>query len=379
MYSSKPSYWEKTTFLSDIDIAIVGAGLVGTTAAVYAKSKYPNSRVVVIDRGFIGSGASTKNAGFACFGSISELLYDLDQGEPETAVFDLLAKRYEGLIHLVELLGKDNLDYQALGGFEIFRKEEQKEAALCTDKLSYFNSKVKSITGLKETYSVANEKLTSSKFANTTACIANHAEGQLHPGKMMEALYNLAKSLHIEFFNGIVVEDFKDNGSVVDLHLSNGWEVKTGKLILANNGFAKKLIPDLALQTVRNQVLVTSAIPNLPVRGAFHLHKGYFYFRNIHNRILIGGGRHLAKEAETTDSFGSNTLIKASLCSLLDEVVLPNIPYAIESQWSGILGIGPSKQPTLKKYSEHVTLAVRLGGMGVALGSLLGREAVGLI
>jgi len=378
MYSAKPSYWEKSTFLSSIDIAIIGAGLVGTTAALYAKRKFPDAKVVVIDRGFIGSGASTKNAGFACFGSLSELLDDLEV-EEESTVFDLLARRYEGLKHLLELLGKDHLDYKPLGGFEIFRQEDKATALLCTDKINYFNRKVRYITCMDKTYSLEREKITSSQFANVTHCIANRAEGQLHPGKMMERLYRLAQAEGVRFFHGIEVNDFEDSSSGVEIKLSNGWTFSTNQLVVANNGFARKLIPALNLEAVRNQVLVTAPIPSLSLKGAFHLHKGFFYFRNIKNRVLIGGGRHLCEEAETTDSFGSNTLIEASLRQLLNEVVIPNVSYKLESKWSGILGVGPSKQPILKKYSMHVTLAVRLGGMGVALGSALGRDVIELI
>ena len=29
---------------------------------------------------------------------------------------------------------------------------------------------------------------------------------------------------------------------------------------------------------------------NLKIKGSFHYEKGYYYFRNIDNRILLGGG-----------------------------------------------------------------------------------------
>ena len=69
------SYWE-SYLLKDIDYLIVGGGIVGLTCALTLKSEHPKARVVVIERGIWPSGASIKNAGFACFGSVSEILDD---------------------------------------------------------------------------------------------------------------------------------------------------------------------------------------------------------------------------------------------------------------------------------------------------------------
>ncbi len=378
MYSAQPSFWEKSTFLADIDIAIIGAGLVGTSAAIYAQKKYPKAKIVVFDRGFIASGASTKNAGFACFGSISELLDDLEDSEPD-AVFSLMARRYEGLTHLLELLDPNRIDYKACGGFELFRDIDQSFAQKCIDRIEFFNKETEHITGLTETYRLDKAKLSAANFENTNMCIANVAEGQLHPGKMMQALYEQAKEIGVLFYHGIEISQVEDQSNHAQLELANGWTIKVNQVLIANNGFAQKMISDLPIKAVRNQVLVTSKIPNLSVEGTFHMHKGYFYFRNVDSRILIGGGRHLDLEHETTDQFGSNSLIEDALQALLTDVILPGTSFTIEDRWSGILGVGPSKLPILKKQSEHITLAVRLGGMGVALGSLLGKEAAQLI
>ena len=62
--------------MRDIDYLIVGSGIVGLTCAIQLKAKDPEARVVIVEQGDRPSGASIKNAGFACFGSVSELLDD---------------------------------------------------------------------------------------------------------------------------------------------------------------------------------------------------------------------------------------------------------------------------------------------------------------
>ena len=90
------SYWEHQSFFGPADVAIIGAGLVGLTAALDLKQRRPTWRVVVLERGALPSGASTKNAGFACFGSISELIEQEKRGDLQAVV----AARCEGLAWL---------------------------------------------------------------------------------------------------------------------------------------------------------------------------------------------------------------------------------------------------------------------------------------
>lgn len=73
------SYWERETFLKNIDVLIVGSGIVGLSAALHLKEKSPSLNVVIAERWTFPFGASTKNAGFSCFGSVSELLDDLEK------------------------------------------------------------------------------------------------------------------------------------------------------------------------------------------------------------------------------------------------------------------------------------------------------------
>ena len=52
---------------------------------------------------------------------------------------------------------------------------------------------------------------------------------------------------------------------------------------------------------------------NLKIKGSFHYEKGYYYFRNIDDRILLGGGRNMDMDVEKTTQFGINQKIKNKL------------------------------------------------------------------
>src|SRR6201996_1775170 len=68
------SVWEKESFYAPADIIIAGSGLVGMWSAYYLKKKTPSLRVTILERGLIPTGASTRNAGFACFGTLGEIM-----------------------------------------------------------------------------------------------------------------------------------------------------------------------------------------------------------------------------------------------------------------------------------------------------------------
>ncbi|HJY11217.1 MAG TPA: FAD-dependent oxidoreductase, partial [Flavobacterium sp.] len=99
----------------------------------------------------------------------------------------------------------------------------------------------------------------------------------------------------------------------------------------------------------------------------------------IGDRILLGGGRNLDFETENTTEFGQTKIVQNKLEDLLKNVILPNREFRIAHRWSGIMGVGNSKKPIVSQLSENVFCGVRLGGMGVAIGSLIGTELADLI
>ena len=84
-------------------------------------------------------------------------------------------------------------------------------------------------------------------------------------------------------------------------------------------------------------------------------------------------------KTEETTAFAQTELVKNRLEDLLKTVILPNQDVKIDHYWSGIMGIGSQKKPIIKQLSENVFCGVRLGGMGVAIGSLVGKELADIV
>lgn len=373
MQSYQISHWEQSAFFSQIDVLVVGSGIVGLNAAIRIKELRPRYKVLIVERGPLPAGASTRNAGFACFGSASELRADYTAHG--TAVWDLVARRWEGLQALRKLLGDSNIGYEHLGGFELFGESDAQEYEACVAQLQIFNQELKSITGREGVFQQASSKIENLGFAQTRYLIENTAEGQIDTGLMMKNLIRLARSTGIEIINGLAITTIEEGSTGVRIQTESGWELTASKVIIATNGFARDLLPELSVQPARNQVLITTPLPDLRVRGCFHVDRGYVYFRNVGDRLLIGGFRNLEEDRETTAEFGHTETIQTALHTFVSEVILPGQPWEVERSWSGILGVGTNKAPIIRRLSDRIQVGVRLGGMGIAIGTLVGREA----
>jgi glycine/D-amino acid oxidase-like deaminating enzyme len=205
---------------------------------------------------------------------------------------------------------------------------------------------------------------------------------------MMARFIHRARDLGVRFINGTTIKSILEKEDHVVLKSSN-LEIESEHLLICTNGFTNLLVKDetkgifdetdAELKPARNQVLVTEEIRNLKLNSCYHYDKGYVYFRNIGNRLLIGGGRNIGGIAEETTDFGSTSQVRSYLMDILKSKIGLSEDIKIDFEWSGILGIGPLKSPILRKRSEHIIFAVRLGGMGVALGSRLGDQAAKLL
>lgn len=377
--ASSLSFWERQTYFEGVDLLIVGAGIVGLNAARAARQLKPNWKILVVDRGpILPYGASTRNAGFACFGSMTELLDDL-QNMPEKDVFDLVQRRWDGLQKLRAVIGDDNLDYQGLGGYELFSSKDELVWNECLNRLDGFNQRLESICGKKNNYEIATHEIENFGFSGVKHLIKNKGEGQVDTGKMMKSLLAFVREKNVEVLNGIDIKGWQQNESALLVDTGNGFQIPTQQLLITTNAFARQLLPDVLVEPGRAQVLITNPIRDLKVKGTFHYDKGYYYFRNVGDRLLFGGGRNLDFKSENTYEFGLTSTVQDHLEKLLSTVILPNQSFEIDQRWSGIMGLGPVKSSIIQKVEERICCAVRMGGMGVAIGTQVGEDAAALV
>ncbi len=364
------SIWERNELIH-YDHIIIGSGIVGLTTAYYVKKKNPSKSVLVLERGLLPTGASTKNAGFACMGSLTEILDDLKIASEEE-VLELFRLRKKGLERLQSIVGKEKIGYQTNGSYELIFKNEI--AAL--EKIDYCNELLRKEIK-QDAFRLNNSKIQEFGFNGVCAMVENLCEGEIDTGLMMKNLIQLVSSMGVEIKTGCEVLSFNEHSNQVEIIcnnplLNNELILKSNKLFICTNAFAKKLLPQANVTPGRGQVLITKPIPDLKFKGIFHFEEGYYYFREYKGCVLFGGGRNIDKQTEETTEFALNQAIQQSLIEKLQTIILPNQAFEIDLQWTGIMAFGPTKKPIIEPYSDKVFVGVRMGGMGVAIGSEVG-------
>ncbi len=362
------SFWEKKAFFEDIDFLIIGAGIVGMSTALFLRKKYKNAKICILERGYLPTGASTKNAGFTCFGSPTELFDDLKTID-EQLVWDTFANRYYGLQALFELVDKTKINYDACKSWDLIAHDTNN--SIDTSFINYINEKAKTITGVNQIYFEDKNVSEQFGFKHIQTAYCNELEGAIDTGKLIQELFKTVVQNNIDVRFGIEAQAMETHANHVNIKTKYGL-ITAVNCIIATNGFAKQWIKD-DIKPARAQVLVTNAIKNLKVKGTFHFDKGFYYFRNIGNRILLGGGRNLNFDEETTVKFGTTSLVQDKLQHMLKYIILPQQDFSISHSWSGIMGVGKTKKPIIKQLNPRTAIGVRLGGMGVALGSQVGK------
>ena len=360
------SFWERNSLIN-YDYIIVGSGIVGLCTAHYIKQSFPQARVAVLERGLLPSGASTRNAGFACMGSLSELVAHANE-EGTDAMASLFEQRYKGLKRLLSIIPPQHCGYHQAGSHELLFTEHLP----VLEHLDEFNAILKNILG-REAFHVASHRLSEMGFAHTEALIENLGEGQLDSGMLLRSLIDLVQQAGVDIKTGCKVMQLEEQASGVDVVCcASGFEAITfhaRNVILCTNAFTKQFLPEADVVPGRGQVLITHPIPNLRFKGIYHFEAGYYYFREYEGRVLFGGGRQLDKVGETGTTFELHERIQADLLEKLHSIILPEQQFDIDMRWSGIMAFGEEKKPMVQAVSQHILVAARMSGMGVALGS----------
>lgn len=356
------SHWESTAWRDPWDLIIVGAGITGSSAAIHVLKDHPDARVLLLERAVFPSGASSRNAGFTCFGTIGESLDDLSH-ESEDEVFSRIRQRYEGLKLLLDTLPAEEIEHRSIGGHELFLNDADFRNSV--DAIPWFNERLRDMTGILNVYSETR--------INGYRAISIQGEGHLHSGKLLRALHARVKSAGGEIRWNMPVSDVQ-TGFVT---LGTGDVLQAKRILVATNGFSGTIPGMPVIHPARGVVMVLDGDGARNWRGTWHYDRGFVYFRDVGDALLLGGGRNVDIAGERTMADAVNPAIREYLLTFASDTLgVRNI--RVTSEWSGIMGFPEgSKTPHLAEVKPGVWIAAGLSGMGVALGMSLGKEVAG--
>ena len=364
----------------DADCVIVGGGLVGMLTALTWRDMHPTDRIVVLERGVLPFGASSRNAGFACFGSLGEIVADIET-MGEQAAIALVERRWRGLSLLRARVDDASMDFENHGGHELLTASQLS----LLDRVDSVNDLLKPVFG-KPVFRIDRSGLASRGFGfQVQGLVSNAYESQLHSGKLMCALSLKAAAAGIVTHGCAQVESVEDGNDHATIRIvagiDNGGEsiFRAQHVAVCTNGATRRLFPHAGIAAARGQVLVTERLTDLAWRGCHHFDQGFYYFRDVGDRILLGGARNQDFQGEQDDRIDVTDVIQNALEEFLTEVILPNRKVAIDYRWAGLMGFSVDRQPIVKHLSPRVVLGFGCNGMGVALAAVIAARTAALL
>lgn len=381
------SIWERETFYADTDVLIAGGGLAGLWTAYELLLARPGMRVTICEQQLLPALASTRNAGFACFGSPGELWADLQQ-MGESAMWQVVENRYRGIARTRAVLGDAAIEFDGSGGYELYPENEAWNGSALDDKLALLNKDFETFTGIKHTYTNQTGQMAGLGLQGFAAMAGNSVEGGLHSGRVVEGLKNLICQMGAKYLAGFSVMnnagETTGKALLQALDGSTTLELRTQFIIWATNASLGKLPAfEGRVKPARGQVLLSPPVQGLRLKGTFHYDEGYYYFRNLQNRLLIGGARNTAFAEEETLEPAATQKIGDALRWFVQQH-LPQVAPVLHQtnewlHWAGIMGMTHDKKPILEEIVSGQWAILACNGMGVALTPIAAQQLAGQI
>ncbi|MDP2421959.1 FAD-binding oxidoreductase [Sediminibacterium sp.] len=371
------SYWEKDSYYADVDIVIIGAGLMGLWSAYELKKAAPSLTITILEKNATPLGASTRNAGFACFGSLTELISD-ESTMGTAAMLSIVESRFKGIQKIRANFSDEAIQYDACGGFEAIQNDHFTAPNL-DGHIHYLNELLAPITGKHQTFCNATKQMNRYGVKAFDHLVYNSFEAGIHSGKLVNELTSKVLALGVRIINGVEVKGWIKTAESVEITTQYGPSIKAKQLIVCVNGFTQTLLPQLNILPARGQILLTKPIKGLALKGTFHFDEGFYYWRNIGNRILIGGARNLAIAEEQTTNLAGSDKIRNHLAQFLATYIDTPEPIEIEQSWSGVMGFTPNKEPLCTWAEPNVLAVIACNGMGVALTPIVAEKVAAMV
>ena len=360
------------------DVVIVGGGFLGHWLAYFLTLAEPAPSVLVLERDELSLGASTRNAGFLSVGNVTEWAMEIRHQGLDEALHNLSARR-QGQRIVLEHLGRE-LTTEPCGSADFDPITAETEAA--AEQLNAHCA--------HHHLGIRFEQRTLELGGRRHRAWWNPADHALDPVEVLLTLRRKAGSRGARFATGCLVTAMGDGrvevaagvagaGGAESAAATGRRQVRYRHGYLCTNAFARQLHPASPVLPARGQILVTAPCrpPTSPVLG--FLNEGHDYFRPVGGRLLVGGGRHLRPEVETTDELVVTAEIQAHLEALARRLN-GGAAVTVERRWAGVMGLPSGSHGSIRRLEEPPMVDDRtedltgLGGWGVTLTPHLARR-----
>jgi len=330
-----------------VDVAIVGAGVTGCSAAL--RLAEAGRSVRVLDARAVAEGASGRNGGFALPGGATR--YDVARETYGRERARALWRWTEDEVGVLAAVAGDA--FRPVGSYRLAADEAERD-----EIHAEYEALREDGFGVEWLDDLPGGPL-AGRFHGV---IVHPSGGSIQPARFVRALAARAADAGAEF---------REHEPVADVATLDADDV-----IVATDGYGHGLVPELvdAIWPTRGQVIVSEPLDRVLYDRPHYARQGFDYWQQLPDgRVLLGGFRDVSILDELTDEEVTTPAIQASLERFMGELVggLPRIGH----RWAGIFGLTQDMLPLVGPVPGRDGLWVAGGysGHGNVLGFACGR------
>jgi glycine/D-amino acid oxidase-like deaminating enzyme len=358
------------------DVVVVGGGYTGLSAA--RRLAKAGAAVVLVERGAIGSGASSRNGGQVLTGlAIDPAALVSRWGEGGARrLFDAAS---ESLVHLESLIADESIDceYARRGHLQAAWKPRHLDELRAEQALlaRVFDHRVDIVPRAEQRAELGSDAY--------HGLLVDERSGSLNPARYVGGLAAAARRAGATLVAGVAVERIERQAS--------GWRVSTARgvigardVLLATDGYTDGAAPALQrrLVPVGSYIVATEPLPpdlaaTLLPRGRVAFDTKYFlyYFRLFERRLLFGGRAEFSRPTPAS-AHRAAAILRRGMIRVFPQLASVRIEYA----WGGTVGFTRDRLP----HAGRLDAAYYAGGycghgiaMATHLGDLVARRIAG--
>jgi gamma-glutamylputrescine oxidase len=389
-FETNHSYWAKAlpsvnaalATDMDVDVAVIGGGFTGLSAAYYLKNGGSNERVVLLEARRCGNGASGRNG--AMLLTMTEDRYMEWSGDAalDKRIYELTADNIRRLRQLSQALGIDS-EVEQNGALQVCNTKAETEAG----KKLIEKSRA---AGFPFEYWDSQKLLETVGTKHYAGGLYDPNSGQVHPGKLVGLFKAAAEYAGVEIYEGTPVVHI-EKGNPLRLTTAEGKTVRARQVVLAMNAYTSKLgYLRGAASPIFDYVGVTAPLGDSQLkeigwrsRIPFNDSRTQVFYLGLtaDNRVHIGGGpveyvfnNGLAEPAHAAEHYED---LRAELGRIYPTLAKEKF----EVTWSGAVDMSLDQTPSVGRIGklQNIFYAIGFSGHGVNLTSVFGRIIADLI
>jgi gamma-glutamylputrescine oxidase len=362
-----------------VDVAVIGGGFAGLSAAYHLLQRQPGLRVVVLEAERLGAGASGRTTGMLSPGVGQNLAAVVRR-------FGTVRARalYRATLQAIE-------DVRTLITTEGIHCQLEMNGQLIVARSQAGQRRVAATAALLQQLSLPGELLNDETLnqvirltppakvdSNEPAALRLPIAGTLHPIQLLAGLAERVSTRGGTIFEGARVIDI-GQGQPVQLTLSGGGTIEADSVVAATAGYTPNLgLLRGRLLPVHLQVLVTEPLTTdqrqqigwAGREGIVEARRVFNYFRlTTDNRIVFGGGAPRYCWGGRTEDSQQNETALTRLTEELHQTFPGGNALRVAGGWTGVIGYTIDTLPAIHRARENPAVIHVVGwcGHGVAL------------